>query len=338
METMAPPSSGSPLEIQAPAPFQWGALLCSVLALASLGFSLTVAKHQKIWALLAVGPALCAIALVATRKGPFAAVCHETAIELTGPQALTLPWEKIVRVIVADRKPLALHKPARKNFTIRVVHADGEFDIPRNINLESDRVLHYLLERVPVSGSREMPQQLATHLQQCLEQFGPEHVLSYRGRRQVWLPWSVRKRLLALGVALAAVAAAWIAPLELPLTLFGGFAAYASFVLLVCAIPIYRAHPRQAGLVLSPQGLAIYQKPYFGYADWHEVTGIEMRRSVNVTIEEQKFPIYDAYDRPGLIIYSQMLKYWRQAHLAQGVMDVAHLDQEAEAEDTHLAS
>jgi hypothetical protein len=173
-----------------------------------------------------------------------------------------------------------------------------------------------------------MPRKLAGYLQMCLEQLGSEQVLSYRARRQLAVPWSKRKRFLALGLALAVCGAIWIATLEPPLVLvLGAGTGCSAVIFLLLSTPLNTIYPsglRNAGLVLTPQGLAISQKEIFGYAEWSEISAMDWgkpvgetdylsRRAIILTIQEHEFPIYDIYDRPGLLIYRKMLEYWQAA-------------------------
>lgn len=319
-------SRESCLEIETPAPFQWGALLFCLLALGLLALAGSVNKHGDVIAWLSLGPALCAVALVLTRQTGFAAVCHETALEMTRPYEMVLPWHKILALIPVDRKPKDPSQPARSNYRIRVIHAEGTFEIPRTTNLPSDQVLHFFLQHIPKSGSRDLPQPLLGYLQQCLAQFGEDQVLSYRSRRDLSVPWYTRKRFVMVGLALLLTGIIWVTTGKEPLMVaaFGAFEI--ALILLLLSVPwsLYPLGTRKAGLILTPHGLGIYQKPYFGYADWHEITAVRLgrphgdlfdigRKAINLSIEDQQLPIYDVYDRPALTIYRQILEYWQNA-------------------------
>jgi hypothetical protein len=81
---LVPQAEEKPLaiEVNAPAPPQWSALLSCLLALGLAGVA--VFTGYSVFAWLASLPALLSMALAITRPGPFHAVFDDTALEVLG--------------------------------------------------------------------------------------------------------------------------------------------------------------------------------------------------------------------------------------------------------------
>jgi hypothetical protein len=320
---LVPQAEEKPLaiEVNAPAPPQWSALLSCLLALGLAGVA--VFTGYSVFAWLASLPALLSMALAITRPGPFHAVFEDTALEVLQPKPMTIPWAKIVAISTRGKRPRDPFAPSRSNYRINVVHWEGSLEIPRNTDRPSDEILRLLLQRIPSSGGADLPVPLVRYWREQLDLFGSQRVWTYCSRRQRAMPWHRRKGYLVAGLVLLASAIIWFFSGQPVLIGLGIAAGYFGLLSLVCSLPIplWSGRLKNSAQVISPRGFALCQGSLIGYAEWQEVTGMRWgwprmefspsRPAFTLTIEEQQVPIYDIYDRPLMTIYRQMHYYWR---------------------------
>jgi hypothetical protein len=328
-ETDRAPGS-SRIEIVARQPIPWFGLLCCLAALGLLGFSAHTGQTMYAW--WAVAPALASLALLASRPGPFRAILHDTALEILQPRPVTISWETIQALVPAGIRLLNRLLPPSSNYPIGVVHSQGSFEIPRHTNLPSDQLLGLLLERIPSTGGQNLPPRLVPYWQAQVRLWGKGGVYTYCSREEIGMPWYRRKRILLLALAALATAAIWIGGADWnEIKVAGMLLGFLGVVGLLVSSPISRwiSRMKNSGLVVSPRGFAVLQKPFIGHASWREVVGISWesqpdlsligRHAIVVTVKEQKIPIYDIYDRPLMTIYRQMHYYWRGVEPGAGL-------------------
>src|SRR5262249_4134951 len=226
---------------------------------------------------------------------------------------------------------------------VQLIHAGGVIRIPPRLNVRSDELFAFLLDQVPRSGSRNLPEVLAKYCAQQEARFGPERVFSYRAR-----PHRARSRrriAIALCVASGLAGLSWIvAGLLLgkdrePWIVFGIFVAVFAG-LFALAFRFESATPkvsnwRQSGLVIGPLGLALIQGEMRGELRWDELRHIrlgskpgffEVRlsgarlRGIDLVVEGATITIADLYDRPLRLIHARLLAYWQgqDANTARG--------------------
>jgi len=313
----------SPVEVFAVPKIPHLALLCCLAALGLVGYSAYVVETMYAW--LAIAPALAGVALLMARLGSFYAILDSDAVKIFSPRAVTVPYEDIHSIQLLEKRPREPFKPSRSNYTIGVVHTHGTFEIPPKSNIPSDELFRWLLERIPPAAgqSQSPPPRLVPYWRAQIRLCGQHSVLTYRSRKEPGMVWCKRKTPLLLGLAAFATAAIWIGASDrVELKAVGVLISLVGLVWLLLSLPLswWLGRFKNAGLVVSPRGFALFQKPYVGYAEWHEVTGMgwhfnelefsPRRYAILITVKEQHVCIYDIYDRPLPTIYRQMYRYW----------------------------
>src|SRR5262249_7239996 len=128
--------------------------------------------HPAIFALL---PAATGVASLLVRERRFSATLTEQGLEIEEPP-LSLPYTEIECVRIQGNL-------GRARAPIYVWYAAGLVRIPARVNVHSGDLYEFLAEKLPVSGSRELPPVLA---QFCADQegfYGADRVYTYRARQ-----------------------------------------------------------------------------------------------------------------------------------------------------------
>ncbi len=273
-------------------------------------------------------------ALLATRPRGWSAEFTPNGLETAEPPQ-SVAYEQI-EGITTGRKPKDPTLPARRrSYAITVVHGAGVLRIPARLNVASEDVYRFLLDRIPATGSRDVNPALADYLRRQVETFGEERVWSYRARSR--RKWGRSGRRTAVAVAVLLTGVVWM------LAAFRGeaFVVWTGVgVWLVLGAVLYgmsglgREHSRRPGgrkgreasLVISPPGLALIQGKLTGELRWDEVRAVRYRPQrrnleINVvaasevgivlTLEGATIAIADVYDRPLPVIYERVRQYWR---------------------------
>ncbi len=312
--------------------FPVGATLFFLVALALVVAGLLVPKGSVHYFVGAALPLFIALFLLLTREPAFAAEFTREGIEVHNPPTL-IPYDSIEGLWGRGRSSDP-DKPGPRSFQINVAHEEGVLRIPARLNVSSDDVYLFLYDQFPPEGSRGTIPLLAEHLEEQERTFGQERVWCYRGRHHVGIGTKY-PRAIAVCWALVAAAVVWIgAAIALKNEAWGGCGGLLLlfgllFLLAFVAEGRRGARPvknaREAGLVISPVGLALVQGDLKGEMRWDELRDVQYRsRPASFSMDAHtgrpgiilKFPgadivIADIYDQPLRVIYERIRGYWK---------------------------
>jgi hypothetical protein len=303
--------------------FPIGAVIWFTLAAAvAIPAAVFLVPHAAIFAAL---PAAIGVALLIMRDRAFDAELTPDGLEIDEPR-LSLPYSAVEGVVMPG-------KPGRARAPIYLVHAGGVVRIPKRLNVRSDDLYAFLLDQLPPSDPRDLPESLARYRAVEERHFGPERVFSFRARPHRVV---VRRRT-AIAVCLLCVLAGvvWIlagALLEKngePWIVLGGFVAFMSLLFALAfrfeggggSVKNWQG----SALVISPSGLAMIQGELRGELRWDELRDIragsrpaffEVRASgagyggITLVVSGATIVIADVYDRPLALIEKRLRAYW----------------------------
>lgn len=320
--------------IQAPSRISWGAIIFLLLGAGLIALGL--GRHNLHWALGSIPLLLISFCLWWFRPRGFVAHFTDDTLEVMEPR-LSIPYDKL-QGLQAKGRPADPAQKGPRSYPMQVFHEDGALMIPGGLNVHSDAVYYFLLERFPPGGSRAVNPALEKYLRQQEETFGPERVWAYRARRTLGRSF-VSRRGLAVSLAVVAAGVLW--------AVIGGVlgkgnegwiamgcvvALLAGLVALLFWLDAWQKGGqnrlkswREASLVISPVGLALIQGDVQGQMRWDELRGVSLRgkpknfrlhRDDNLTgiilrFEGAQLPIVDIYDRPLAVIYQRIRDYWQ---------------------------
>jgi len=196
------------------------------------------------------------------------------------------------------------------HFPILILHSDGLLYVPPQLNVPSHAVYQLLSSRLPPQGSGRVPSALRDYYSSNVAAFGAERIWSYHGRSHAHL--TERWRAWWLVGAMLLTSVIWIAAGAQEES-HRGWAFAGSILLMVAliaaiAIPSSPRHAgshlknwRNAGLVVTPVGLALYQGALKGEMRWDELKRMQYdssRRGITLFFGGGQFRIADIYDRP----------------------------------------
>src|SRR5262249_26506639 len=178
----------------------------------------------------------------------------------------------------------------RARAPIYVWYAAGLVRIPARVNVHSGDLYEFLAEKLPVSGSRELPPVLARFCADQAGLYGADRVYTYRAR-QYRDTYPARAAMAIFG-AIALVGLCWCLGGLLVVFLLhdkaGGVWVILSLFATVMGSAVTVGMWRQAreprirqwqksGLVISPGGLAMIQGDMTGQLRWDELRDIRFR-------------------------------------------------------------
>jgi hypothetical protein len=311
-----------------------GALLAVAVVLIGLAF------HVEVLWWVALLPAVVAVDCAVGRGPRFAGTFTATGVLLDGSTS-EIPYAAIQAI---ERIPGGLPRSRKASLPLRAVqlyHAGGLIVLRAPLGRPLREIYDFLLERLGLSGSRELDPALAVHLRSQIETFGSERVYSFGSRYAgpgPRRPWSGgRRRALRIGLASAAVGVVWLIvaaresedlrfALGIPL-IAGGLLA---MLLSRATFGVARKHMRTAALVISPLGLALRLGDVIGELKWKELRAVKCgpgRRDVWGTSRDIAAPLWlevegatvgisDCFDRPLDVIYRLVCHYWEGTPLS----------------------
>ena len=310
-----------------------GALL--FLTLGVLFAILAIVQHNLHWALGSVLPFLISGFLWWVRPRPFVAHFTEGTMEVMVP-SLSIPYPALQGLRAKGR----LNHPGKKgprSFPMQVFHEEGMVEIPARLDVPSGDVYDFLLDQFPPRGFHEVNPLLGKYLHQQEETFGPDRVWTYRARNHLGKAFSSSKRI-AICLAVVVTGVIW-----LPAAFLGKdyipWSGWGIIFLVLGGLLLwsfrmnsqyYGGPPkiknwRNAGLVISPVGLALVQGTTQGQMRWDELRDVAMRAKpkglrirredaftgILLKFEGAMVRIADIYDRPLPIIYQRIIDYWQ---------------------------
>lgn len=265
------------------------------------------------WFILSAPLFLSGIFLLLIRRKPFKAEFGADGIEVFIPHDEFIAYNTIDGLTAAG-----VHPGSKRNYLIRVTHANGVLDIPSSVNVPSRWIYEWLDDFFPLEGSRDLPHPLAEHLREEEERFSPRRLWCYGARACLGGLYSLQPFAICSGCTLGFLF--WL----LYGLLFGNgvwIGVGVTFSLLAAGPMIWYGRyanrpPRvrewwRSGMVIGPRGLALVQGELHGFMRWGEILDI-FRQSDRILIvfDGGRLAIRDLYDRPLGMIYRRMLRYW----------------------------
>lgn len=334
---------GRTLEAYRPLPV--GTLLWGLLGL--LWLAGAVIERNLHLALAGLLPLALAVAVYPWRvPRRWTGTFYEDALEVDEDGARhSIEYERM-QILLGVKRPYAAAQPGPRRYPIYVVYEGGQTVIPHDAGDESDEVYRFLSARLTASGSRAVPATLQDYVRRTAATFGEEKVATFVRRER--LP-RVASRLVRIAAALLATGVAWLvggALLNLLVAvgrrreefdgwMVGGLLlSIASLLTLVflgvrggrAAGPHRRI--KQAGLVISPLGIALVQGTLAGEMAWDELRDVQLldrhrRRlrlelahgwyGVRLALDGAEVLIADIYDRPPTVIFECIWQLWKPA-------------------------
>ncbi|WP_437229089.1 hypothetical protein SH661x_001250 [Planctomicrobium sp. SH661] len=214
-----------------------------------------------------------------------------------------------------------------------IIVKDSRYQYHRDLNRQSaGNAYKNLIDRIPLTGSRQVAQELKQRLANDLSMFDDDLVYTYRARDEMQSPRSLATGMFAafLGVAIIWIIAgnqdrsleAWTA-----VGIITGVIALIGLVLSAWSTNSFygKAIPNRlsASLIVSPRGIALVQGRLTGELKWGEMKSIECGhisgdtfpalstpRIIAIKVDGALIPIHDIYDRPLATIHRCMKRYW----------------------------
>ena len=306
-------------------------LIFGLAGLALLGIALLAGTpHPAIFAIL---PFALGLAALLTGEPAVAFTIAEEGITFEQPDLGLIRYSDLSAVTApVSRDP-------GDRFTIQLYHTTGVVRIPGDINVSSQALHDFLVDRLPpLDGAdpRRVPAKLRAFVADQIQLFGAEKVFVYRARS--FEPQQPRSPKVGYAMAVVCSAAAWcIIGIVLEEKKLGeggvwaGFGCMISFLGLLFAFLLSRAntlrrpaHWRESCVVVSPGGIAMMQGTLRGKMRWDELRSIDYpakprfglsthggaRSGIGLLTDGAYFIIADLYDRPLAEIRRTLSDYW----------------------------
>lgn len=312
-----------------------------VLALVFLAIALGLLGGAFLSGIKALGvAAILPIALAGSvwilgRERPFAARCHHDGLEVENVQGNPfIPYASIQNIKVGNN--LADPSEFRKtSCSIAVLHEAGLLRLPARLNVPSDEVFRFLVERVPRCGGRALSPVVTEYLETQERRFGRDAVVTFSASRRRIGPARTDNRAFCIGLTVAG--AVWIAlgAFQLSETAWaaaGIFCVGLGAVLYAATYTESFARGttqswRNASLVVGPEGMAMVQGNIQGVLRWPELLDVRFNAKplsfkftsqgvipgVELRVAGATIVIGDVYDRPLYVIYDQIRSRWRNS-------------------------
>jgi hypothetical protein len=314
-----------------------GVAVCG--GVAALGFAAAIALGSAHYALAALPAVALAMGFGLVRTPPFRGRVTDDALRV-GDFETAIPYASIECVTMAGMPQV----PAEANLKVgplMVMHQEGVLEIPANLDVAVPLLYTHLLSKSANSGSREVNPQLAPVVSKEESTFGPDRVWTFRPRTHLGRRPSTRRGrvcsllLLLVGVAWL-VLPAFVFPKRGPDSMtpwiVGGVLLVLFSFLYWFILKVKQRHPdarlrgrQDAGLVVSPTGIAMIQGDVRGELTWDELSDVVLspkmkafqfsvtRRqpSLQLVVEGATIRVADIYDRPLPLIYSVIRRFWR---------------------------
>lgn len=311
------------LRLERQFPFAASLFLAVTLILIGVG----AVQHDPEWFIGAILPFVLAISQWIIRP-------HETALRF-GPESVSdelheyeIPYAEIQGLSISGKTPDPREGKVRGGRL--TIHAeDRNHEYPNLSQATTRRVYELLLLRIPESGSREVVAELQPRLNNDLQLFDDDLVLTYRARPSMPVSQTeIRSFLLAMilgGIVWLCIGLArgsnWTV------------AGVSTIVIaLFCTLIVWLARKNEnqlvpfrhlSGLIISPRGIALRQGQLKGELKWSEVRSITCgraasgtfvthhpTRAISIKVAGAEILIYDIYDRPLATIHRCMMKFW----------------------------
>jgi hypothetical protein len=304
-------------------------------ALGSFLVIVGVAQSNLHWIIASVLPLSISVFLWLSRPRPFVAHFTEDTLEVMEP-LLSILYEKMDGLKAKGRSS-DLAKKGPRSYPIQVHHDEGVLDVPARLNVPSDDVYRFLMAQFSPGGSRAVNPLLESYVTMHEATFGKDHLWTYSARKHLGTGFKKASgRAVSLAVVLVGIIWAMIGFLNKDYEPWGwmGFtvALFGSLFFFLFWLGTNQAPPRlrnwrDAGLVISPVGLAVIQGDLKGEMRWDELTNVHLKPrgshlqhqsrlesgpGIRLVVEGATIVLADIYDRPLRIIYERILAYWKR--------------------------
>lgn len=214
---------------------------------------------------------------------------------------------------------------------LTLIYRDGMLDLAdlHSSSAKVDELYRFLWWFVNGSGSRDVNPKLYDYISQQESLYGGDQVYSFAAREQrgvrpmlrrlqacLWLSglvglfWLLGYR--AVGADEAFWAAGWLTAVGGPLAAALVWAAHRPSGLVGQQLG-------DAGLVISPAGLALVQGPVEGTLKWNELQSVQgpdlvwgmVAPQLRLRVRGATIPIADVFDRPLIVVWQTLHRFWR---------------------------
>ena len=302
--------------------FFWG-----LATMVSLGIA-AAAKDTGVL-LFSAWPALMLTSRLLRRAPAMQVSVEETGLRITGDHEQFIEYAAIEELRLGGR--IVPHTETGPRAPLEIIFPEG--GVILHHRSETPLLYHFLLEKVPASGARDVPPKLSNFLNDQLANFDDDLVCSYRARSTFDAP---RPRRSSSWIAVLLTAAIWIVG--------GSFRPksaewISAAIVLLISFGLLRAlqsaaggsrkarikNPLDSGLVVSPAGLALRQGDLSGKLFWDEVRKIEIAKggsfrisrvdallnAIVISVDGARIVIADIYDRPLARIHELLVRTWQ---------------------------
>ena len=306
-------TTGQTIESRAAPPIGRGLALLLAVGLAGLA----IALRSPVPGLLAVLPLALAATFHLGQPRFFRAVAEEDGLRIEGRDGL-LRYDDIQGLKAA--RPSNPYRNGPRRYSIRLITSEGDVVIPRHLNVACDALYLFLFQHLSSSGKSPVHPSLADYHDAKRKRHGGGRVWAFRARKRIANP---DPRVILTGLAMSATGGVWVfagsllrqeawISLGAAFVFFGMLIAFLGWKFQSYAkAPLMGRSKEPAGLVISPEGLALVQGPLDGQIRWREVRSIKIRAGILfLYVEGAEIPIPDVYDRPMAVIHQLVSDYW----------------------------
>ena len=311
--------------LESPPRFAWGTIVCLAIGVTMLLVAAWL--HNRHLALAAVMPICMSLGFWLALPPRFRVTVTEAGLELGDSRGL-VPYDEIEMLRFEGRGKAAPRSP------LHVYHQRGVLVVPAALDSPREELHEFLLDQVAARRRPDTVPDLANYLDEQRAAFDADRVWSYRARRVIGPLRSSRAARWVL-TALVVGSLLWVAAgmvLDESGWMTVGFVCATCFSMIFLAT--FATRPtnfrgiknwRQAGLVISPLGIALSQGDIKGQLRWNEVRDVRLsgarsfqlssegtRPGVWLKVNGATVLIVNIYDAPPATIYEQIYCYWRQ--------------------------
>ena len=310
--------------------------LLAIVFIGALLVVLAVIASKVLFAILSILPFVLALTLWCCHSKSLCFQLTDTRLDFTNGE--DIPYSSMEGLWI-NGEGLKRNEVKLKRSVITLLHQEGSLQIPAHLNVRSDDLYRFLLDRFTLAGSRDVNEVLVDHLRQEIQLFGEDRVTSYRGRGHLGHTFGLRGKLLPALVALLLTGISWMIidqmlVLHEEWTSAGIFFCFVAIGLMafgwVARSPRFvNKIRREASVIISPGGVAMVQGKIKGKMRWDELRDVRYvskrrgrqrginQRGILLRVEGTSFFIMDVYERPLPVIYGRILASRKQTVAAE---------------------
>ena len=271
-------------------------------------------------AILAVLPLALAVALWPRQSGSFSVLVTHTGLRLESP-VVDVPYAAIKELTINglffNREPDRI-----PSGPIRIVHEGGVLDVPERLNVPANEFYHFLLQRTGAPRPVLLTPALVEFFNEQQAQFGADRVWAFTARDPAE-PGGGSPRATAFFFAVTGTGIIWCTAgglLGHDYRMWIGIGVLASIVGLFCWLLCLasksqtRQAKKNAGLFISPIGIAMVQGDLRGRLRWDEIRQVVFKsptKGIRIRVEGSEIKIANVYRQSLDDIHSKITGYWR---------------------------